>query len=76
MKKVIEKFVLVIIICLSSVFASAQSNPRKQTTVGSDKSTTNILSIVRGSLGNALDQYMKRLEAFGFSGALLVAKDN
>lgn len=32
--------------------------------------------IVRGELGAALDEYMRRLEGFGFSGSLLVAKDN
>lgn len=32
-------------------------------------------SIVRGNLGQALDQYLERLEAFGFSGSLLVAKN-
>jgi CubicO group peptidase (beta-lactamase class C family) len=31
--------------------------------------------IVRGGLGAALDEYLRRLEGYGFSGSLLVAKD-
>ena len=33
-------------------------------------------NIVRGELGAALDEYMRRLEGYGFSGALLVAKND
>src|SRR5690349_4589452 len=33
-------------------------------------------NLVRGELGATLDEYMRRLEGFGFSGALLVAKDD
>jgi CubicO group peptidase (beta-lactamase class C family) len=32
-------------------------------------------TVIRGNLGAALDQYLSRLEGFGFSGAVLVAKD-
>jgi len=32
--------------------------------------------IVQGPLGTKVDEYMKRLADFGFSGALLVAKDD
>ncbi len=31
--------------------------------------------VVRGEMGRALDEYMRRLEAYGFSGSLLVAKN-
>src|SRR4028119_2204409 len=31
--------------------------------------------IVRGKMGEALDEYMRRLEGYGFSGSLLVAKN-
>jgi CubicO group peptidase (beta-lactamase class C family) len=59
--------------CLTAANIFAQSGGKIAVQAG--KSTVDNSSIVRGSLGQALDQYLKRLEAYGFSGSLLVAKN-
>jgi CubicO group peptidase (beta-lactamase class C family) len=49
-------------------FAAAQA-PNESTI------TVKYSEIVQGAIGKGLDEYMRRLEAYGFSGALLVAKN-
>jgi CubicO group peptidase (beta-lactamase class C family) len=54
----------------------AQNGADKKNRAASIKSTGgDKSSIVRGELGSALDEYMRRLEGYGFSGSLLVEKD-
>ena len=50
---------LLLIFCFLSIFASAKNDTE----------------IVKGELGKKLDLYLTRITPFGFSGALLVAKD-
>lgn len=54
----------------SNVFAQTG---KKSTS--SSKSAINTTNVVRGEMGAALDEYMRRLERYGFSGTLLVAKN-
>ncbi|HEX8250366.1 MAG TPA: serine hydrolase domain-containing protein [Pyrinomonadaceae bacterium] len=61
--------------CLTIASVFAQGAVAGKINVQSGKSTVDDSIIVRGSLGQALDQYLKRLEAYGFSGSLLVAKN-
>jgi len=68
MKKIKTKIAAftIIVLCLNSAIALGQRNP----TTAFDS------AIIRGSLGTALDQYLSRLEGYGFSGAVLVAKND
>lgn len=47
----------------------------REKSIASNKLAAIKSNIVRGELGAALDEYMRRLEGYGFSGALLVAKN-
>lgn len=66
---------LPVVLCISSVCVSAQRNRDKRVASSSDKPAAAGSMIVRGNLGQALDQYLSRLEGYGFSGSVLVAKD-
>lgn len=66
---------MVIGFCLTAASIFAQNTYNGKITAQSAKSTVNNSSVVSGSLGLALDEYMRRLEGYGFSGALLAAKD-
>lgn len=72
MKKIKTKIAAftIIVLCLNSAIALGQRNPSRL------KSTAFDSAIIRGSLGTALDQYLSRLEGYGFSGAVLVAKND
>lgn len=59
----------IIVLCLNSAGIFAQGGADKV------KPAAQSSTIIRGNLGTALDQYLGRLEGFGFSGAVLVAKD-
>lgn len=66
---------IVIVFCLTGASVFAQNTYNGKITAQSGKSTTNKTGAPRGNLGLALDEYMRRLEAYGFSGSLLVAKN-
>jgi CubicO group peptidase (beta-lactamase class C family) len=75
-RKKLQAFVFAALcFCLTLASISAQDVSGRKTGVQSGKSIADNSTIVRGSLGQALDQYLKRLEAYGFSGSLLVAKN-
>lgn len=71
MKKLQTTFFLIITIGLAIICSPAQKSQNKSATSNLAKNK----SVVRGEMGKALDEYLRRLEGFGFSGALLVAKD-
>lgn len=66
---------LPVILCITTACVFAQRNPDGRVASKADKSAAAGAWIVRGDLGQALDQYLSRLEGYGFSGAVLVAKN-
>jgi CubicO group peptidase (beta-lactamase class C family) len=63
----------VAVFCMAANCITAQGHLNRR--AAKNPSKPDNPTIVQGNLGLALDEYMKRLEGFGFSGALLVAKD-
>ncbi|HEX8737917.1 MAG TPA: serine hydrolase domain-containing protein, partial [Pyrinomonadaceae bacterium] len=74
-KKMHLALCILIVFGFTLVSGFAQNTYKGKITARSDKSTVKNSGVVRGSLGAALDEYMRRLEGYGFSGSLLVAKD-
>jgi CubicO group peptidase (beta-lactamase class C family) len=66
---------LSVILCISVVGVFAQRNLGERIKDRAGKSTIGGSGIIRGNLGQSLDQYLSRLEGYGFSGSVLVAKN-
>lgn len=65
----LKTIVCLLILLYGSQLATGQKPQIKQNLKTAES------AVVRGEMGNALDEYMKRLEGYGFSGSLLVAKN-
>ncbi len=63
---------IILIFCLAKVSLFAQTGEKP---IVSGKRAVIKPDVVRGEMGAALDEYMRRLAGYGFSGALLVAKN-